>query len=276
MSRCLPKASRPLRRSRCAADCDKDTRCGPDRTAPLRPTSRRTVSATICCARMSSAFCGISMRSRSPLRIAVDQRRAFDQFIARGREENAARLGADPVAGTPDALQRDRNRARRADLNRQIHRADIDAEFERCRRDDGPQFAVLQPRSRRRAAGCATDCRDAAERHCGPSRAASACATRSDSRRVLTNTSVVRSREDVACQAIVDLLPHLAGGDRAEFVVGDLDRQDPCRAGGRRRRCCVSRRERMRQLLRSGRTVAERPMRCGACAARSRRPAGPA
>ena len=59
-------------------------------------------------------------------------------------EEAAFRQRADPVPRAADALQRDRDRTRRADLADQIHRADIDAQFERRGGDHGPQFAVLQ------------------------------------------------------------------------------------------------------------------------------------
>ena len=54
-------------------------------------------------------------------------------------------LAPHPVPGTADALQRHRDRARRADLADQIHRPDIDAQFERCRCHNRAQFAVLQP-----------------------------------------------------------------------------------------------------------------------------------
>ena len=53
-----------------ATDCGRDTRCGPDRRDRASSQASQEVSATICCARISSAFCGISMRSRSPLRMA--------------------------------------------------------------------------------------------------------------------------------------------------------------------------------------------------------------
>ena len=56
------------------------------------------------------------------------------------------RLRAHPVAGASDALQRDGDRTRRSDLDGQIDRADIDAEFERGGRHHGSQLAVLQAR----------------------------------------------------------------------------------------------------------------------------------
>ena len=76
----------------------------------------------------------------------ANQRGALDQFVARGGEEAALRLRADPVARAADALQRDRDRARRADLADQIDGSDVDAELERSRRDHRPQLAVLQTR----------------------------------------------------------------------------------------------------------------------------------
>ena len=76
------------------------------------------------------------------------QRRAFDQFVARGGEDAALGHRAHPVTGAADALQRDGDGARRADLADQIDRADVDAQLERCRRHDGPQLAALQPRFR--------------------------------------------------------------------------------------------------------------------------------
>ena len=55
-------------------------------------------------------------------------------------------IGAAPVAGAADALQRDGNRARRADLADQIDVADIDSQFERRRRHERAQFARFQLR----------------------------------------------------------------------------------------------------------------------------------
>ena len=49
------------------------------------------------------------------------------------------------VAGAADALQRDRDRSRRADLADQIDRADVDAELERGGGHDRLQLAALQP-----------------------------------------------------------------------------------------------------------------------------------
>ena len=84
-------------------------------------------------------------RSSSPRRDRVEQRRAFDQFVARQREQPALGRAVDRVAGAADALQKRRDRARRAELADEIDLADIDAEFERGGRDQRLQGAVLEP-----------------------------------------------------------------------------------------------------------------------------------
>src|SRR2546422_5034801 len=46
----------------------------------------------------------------------------------------------------PHALQQRRDRARRADLAHQVHRADVDPELERRRRHERLELALLEPR----------------------------------------------------------------------------------------------------------------------------------
>ena len=93
----------------------------------------------------------IERRARNPQRVefaaphAIEQRRAFDQIVARSRKEPAFRHAADMVARAPDALQKRRDRARRTHLADQIDVADIDAEFQRSGRDQHPQLAALEP-----------------------------------------------------------------------------------------------------------------------------------
>ncbi len=48
------------------------------------------------------------------------------------------------MSRAPDALQRDRNRARRTKLYDEIDASDIDTEFERCCCNDRPQRAGLE------------------------------------------------------------------------------------------------------------------------------------
>ena len=91
---------------------------------------------------------------------------------------------------------------------------------------------------------------------------------------MLTKTSVVRCSRISSASAVVDLAPHLVGGDRAQFVARHFDRQvhlapvaDVDHAG-------VGRSE-TRATSSIGFTVAERPMRCG-LGRRSAPPAGPA
>ena len=62
----------------------------------------------------------------------ADECGAFDQLVARRRKEAPFRneRPIHLVAGTPDPLQRDRDRAGRTDVADQIDRADVDAELE--------------------------------------------------------------------------------------------------------------------------------------------------
>ena len=76
---------------------------------------------------------------------AVEQRRAFDQFVARQRKQPSLRRSFHRVARTPDALQERRDRARRAELADQIDIADIDAELQRSGGDQHLQGAALEP-----------------------------------------------------------------------------------------------------------------------------------
>ena len=72
------------------------------------------------------------------------QRGAFQKVIPRHRHEPPFRYGSAPMAGAANALQRDGNRARRADLANQIDGADVDAQLKGSRGDQRPQFAGLQ------------------------------------------------------------------------------------------------------------------------------------
>ncbi len=87
-------------------------------------------------------------RDRQPIELAaldgVEQRRAFDQLVARQRKE--ARLGhaADLVARAARALQERRDGARRPQLAHELDVADVDAELERRRGDEHLELAVLQ------------------------------------------------------------------------------------------------------------------------------------
>ena len=80
------------------------------------------------------------------LRDRPDQRGAFDQLVARGREDAPLRLGRvlDLVSRPADALQRDGDRSRRTDLADEIDRADVDAELERRGGDDRLELSGFQ------------------------------------------------------------------------------------------------------------------------------------
>ncbi len=75
---------------------------------------------------------------------AVEQRRAFDEIVAREREQTALGRAVDGVARAPDALQEGRDRTRRAKLADQLDIADIDAKLQRGGRDERFQLAALE------------------------------------------------------------------------------------------------------------------------------------
>ena len=107
-------------------------------------------------------------------------------------------------------------------------------EFERCGGHDGAQFAVLQPRFR---VVPQSSRQTSVMRQNGVRPEAFGQRVR-DAFRQTPGIDEDQSRalaEDVGGEAIVDLLPHFAGGDRAEFVVGDFDGEDHLARDGRRR-----------------------------------------
>ena len=77
-------------------------------------------------------------------RHAMQQRCAFHQFIARSRKQAALWRCANRVARAAHPLQKGGDRARRTDLAHQIHIANVDAQFQRCRGYQRAQLAALQ------------------------------------------------------------------------------------------------------------------------------------
>src|ERR1041385_3515017 len=73
------------------------------------------------------------------------ERRALDQLVAGEREEAALGEPAHRVPRAPDPLEEGRDPPGRAELADQVHVADVDAELERSRRDQGPELARLEP-----------------------------------------------------------------------------------------------------------------------------------
>ena len=188
------------------------------------------------------------------------ERGALDQLVARRDVEDSFGQRADPVAGAPDALQRNRDRSRRAQLHDEIDRTDVDAEFERSGRNDRSQLAVAQTlldveAKFAREASMVRHHEAFAETLVEREGDAFAHAAGSDEdqRRAM--------RADLLGDAIVDLAPHLFARDRTEFVVGNLDPQVHLAAVSDVD--VVARSLRNRATSASGRTVAESPMRCG-------------
>lgn len=75
---------------------------------------------------------------------AVEQRRAFHQVVAGGREQPALGGAADTVPGTPDPLQEGGDGARRRQLADQLDVADIDAQLQRGGRHQYLQLPGLE------------------------------------------------------------------------------------------------------------------------------------
>ena len=155
---------------------------------------------------------------------SANERRTFEQLVARRCEDDAFGFGADPMPGSSDTLQRHAEGARRADLHHEFDTADVDAEFERCGRDYGAQFAPLETvlgrktRLFRQAAVMRND---------GPSpkRSFNAKATRSLMRRVPNEDQRRAMFGDKLRDAIIGLGPHLVAGYCSEFVVRHVDSQ---------------------------------------------------
>jgi hypothetical protein len=72
------------------------------------------------------------------------QHRLFQQIGLSSRHESAFAFLADDVTSPSDALQRPRDVARRGHLAHQVHRAHVDAQFQRRRRAHRRQPAFLE------------------------------------------------------------------------------------------------------------------------------------
>ena len=76
----------------------------------------------------------------------AQKRRALDEIVARGREQPSFGGAGDRVARPADALQHGGDAVRRSDLADEVDVADVDAELERCGRDQRLERPVLQTR----------------------------------------------------------------------------------------------------------------------------------
>ena len=142
----MPSASIASTASKSARASVRDTAAprAPSRTSRRRP-NRCPHKRQQAAARGRRAAPRDAERIHRAVTDRMNERAAFDQLVARHREEPPFRRCADPVAGSPDALQRDRDRSRRTELHDEIDRADVDAELERGRRHHRPQLAVFEP-----------------------------------------------------------------------------------------------------------------------------------
>ena len=204
---------------------------------------------------------GNSQRVERASAYPAHQCSTFDQLVASRDVKNPLRLRADPVARAPDALQRYGNGARRAELHDQIDGTDIDTQLERRRCGNGAQLARSQAAlhveaGRARKTAVMRHHETVAEPLVERKGDAFAHATRAyeNQRRAMST--------DLLGDAVVDLTPHLFARDRTQLVGWDLDAKfhfAPMSDIDDRRRGT----QEVARLPRSGRTVAERPMRCG-------------
>ena len=79
-----------------------------------------------------------------PLPDALEERGALHELVESQRKEPSLGNPRQGVAGPADPLQERRDRSRGPDLDDEVHVADVDAELEGRRRDEGAQAAGLE------------------------------------------------------------------------------------------------------------------------------------
>ena len=172
-----------------------------------------------------AAAAGIASRSSSPRRDAVEQRRAFDQLVARQREQPAlgrarrrrarsARPAAGRLAierGEPSWQTRSTSPMSMPSSSEAVATSALSLpRLSRCSASSRCSLARLP--------WCAATCS-------APSRSDSWRVTRSAIRRVLTKISVVRCASISSARRSIDLLPDLARHHRFERRCRHLERE---------------------------------------------------
>ena len=154
----------------------------------------------------------------------IQQCGAFDEIVARQREEPSFRRAAHGVPGAAHPLQKGCDRAWRADLTHEIDVADVDAQLQGCRGDERFQLPLLRrlSASKRSSFAMLPWC---AVTSSPPTRSDRWRAMRSACRRVLTKMRVVRCSRDQLGQSIVDQRPDFARHHRFERRRRNLDLQ---------------------------------------------------
>ena len=154
----------------------------------------------------------------------ADQRRALDQLVTRQRKDPPLGYRSEVMSRPAHPLQQRGDRARRADLADQVHRADVDPELERRRGDERLELSLLEPLLRlealitRQAAVMRRD-------------VLGADALGKVHRHALGEPAGVHEHEcgavfaDELGQSVVQLLPHFRRHHRLERRRGDLDRE---------------------------------------------------
>ena len=190
------------------------------------PIARHAQAATICCARISSGAC----RDFQPVQFAranrAHQRRAFDQFIARGGEQ-AGLSAARPPNGRRGRRAAARPRSIAASRSGTPDRPSRYRFPVRAKRSPPPRAS--SPFFRRRSASRRSCARKAAmmRQHRVRTQPLAQMHVRRvrKAARVFTKTSVVRLCANQLGDAIVNLAPHFVAGHGAQFVARHLDRQ---------------------------------------------------
>ena len=166
------------------------------------------------------------LRDRDAVQLAAahgtHEGRGLDQLVPRGGKEDPLGDRPHPMPRTTHPLKRDRYRARATDLTGEVDAADVDAQLERRRRHDRLEPAGLQLLLRVEAAlssEAAVVSQDRFVAEATPQVVGDALrqlsgADEHERGALLTN---------VPGELVVDLTPHLVGGDRAQLVSRDFD-----------------------------------------------------
>jgi hypothetical protein len=160
----------------------------------------------------------------------ADDGGALDEFVTRGSKEAALGDGSTPVPGATYALHGDGDGAWRTNLADKVNIADVDAEFERSGGNKDAALTLLET-----ALGLEAEM--AGERTMMGSDLLLAHAPGKMVRDALDEAAGVDEDKSGAVldgkllKAIVDFVPHLVGGDGAEFGGWKLDGEIE-RAGG--------------------------------------------